>query len=138
MIDNRKICFEEMGIPQKYGHQFYKVYFVIDEGESEVIEYLDNLSSSVQIYVKDLISLMATYNGYYKSQRINWRLKKYNYGELRQFPHRFFFFISCGKNLIFFKCILKKRGNIPDSVYRRINKKKEIYERAFREFINTH
>jgi len=83
---------------------------------------------------------MATYNGDgdYKSPKIKWQMSNYNYGEIRPFPHRIFFFTSCGKNLIFFKCILKKKGNIPDSEYKRINRKKEVYERAFREFIKTH
>jgi len=138
VIDKRKIGFEEIEIPQKYGHQFWKVYFIVTNGDSEVTQYFDKLQTSIQKIVKDLIALMASYNGYYKSERIDWRLKKYNYGELRQFPHRFFFFISCGKNLIFFKCILKKKEDIPDIVYNRINKKKEVYEQAFRQFIKTH
>ncbi len=138
MIDNRKISFEEIEVACGYGRQVYRVFFVVDDGESEVAEYFDQLPTEVQKRIISLMARMATYDGYYKSDLINWQLKGYNYGEIRPKPHRIFFFISCGKNLIFFKCVSKPKWHLPDSTYNSINREKEVYERAFREFIKTH
>jgi hypothetical protein len=71
----------------------------------------------------------------FRSPKIKYNLKGYNYGEIRPMPHRFFFFQKCGNNIIFFDYLLKKRDSFADSVYNELNKKKEKYATAFERFI---
>jgi len=75
---------------------------------------------------------MATHE-HYKSVKIKWNLYKHNFGEIRPFPHRFFFFQKYGNNLIFFDYYLdKKKDSLNDDIYKRINKRKERYEQEFK------
>jgi len=84
--------------------------------------------------VKDIISKMATVRNF-KSPKLKLTLHGYAYGEIRPMPHRFFFFQKCGNNYIFFDYVNKKKDSFPDSLYRAIDRKREIYEQAFEEFI---
>ena len=98
------------------------------------MENFSKLESNTQEEIKALIARMATVKAY-KSPKIKYTLKGYNYGEIRPMPHRFFFFQQCGENLIFFEYLLKKRDSISDEVYQRIHEKKERYEDAFTRYI---
>ncbi len=75
-------------------------------------------------------------NENYRSDSIKYNLKKYNYGEIRPMPHRFFFFQKCGNNYIFFDYIEKKTYQLSDRIYKEINIRKIRYEQEFeRQFL---
>lgn len=101
------------------------------------MENFSKLEKNIQEEIKALITRMATVEQY-KSPKIKYNLKGYNYGEIRPMPHRFFFFQQCGDALIFFDYVLKKRDSLSDEVYQRINQKKELYEHAFTRYIQGH
>lgn len=128
------ITFRELRIPISYGKPIKKVFYVIENGRSSVMENFSKLESNTQEEIKALIARMATVKAY-KSPKIKYTLKGYNYGEIRPMPHRFFFFQQCGENLIFFEYLLKKRDSISDEVYQRIYEKKGRYEDAFTRYI---
>ncbi len=65
------------------------------------MERFNSLPNDLKDLVKDLISRMATVPNF-KSPKIKYNLKGYNYGEIRPMPHRFFF-QKCGNNYIFFE-----------------------------------
>ena len=129
-----KIEFRKVSIPSRYGISIKKVYYVIENGRSTVIENFRKLDKDTQEQIKALIGKMAT-NDQYRSPKIKYNLKGYNYGEIRPMPHRFFFFQQFGDHLIFFEYLLKKRDSFNDETYRIINQKKEKYEKAFKRYI---
>jgi hypothetical protein len=132
-----KIEFYELHIPIEYGKAIHRIFYVVENGRSSMMENFRGLDHDTQDDVKDLICRMATMK-ILRSPKVKYTLKGYNYGEIRPMPHRFFFFQKCGDNIIFFEYLLKKRNSFPDSVYKDIDKKKEKYARAFEQFIQGH
>lgn len=131
MKKSEKIEFREL---LKYSDTDYirRVFYVIVNGKSKMMQEFNKLEIDIKDNVKELIKKMAKFE-HYESDWIKWNLKKYNYGEIRPFPHRFFFFQKCGNNIIFFDYYLdKKKNKITDQIYKRINRKKEKYEQEFK------
>ena len=131
------ITFKELRLPVKYRRPKKKVFYVIENGRSSVMENFSRLEKNIQEDIKALIIRMATVEQY-KSPKIKYNLKGYNYGEIRPMPHRFFFFQQCGDCLIFFDYVLKKRDSLSDEVYQRMNQKKERYEQEFTRYLQRY
>ena len=92
------------------------------------------LKPDLQDRIKDLINRMAT-NKSYHSPLVKYHLQGgYNYGEIRPIPHRFFFFFK-GSNLVFFDYVEKKKDSIDDAFYKKLDRKKEKYEKEFDEYL---
>ena len=131
----KKIDFREIPISSDYEIIIRKVFYVVVDGRSKMMEKFSCLDENMKDDIKVLISKMATHE-HYKSVKIKWNLHKYNFGEIRPFPHRFFFFQKCGDNLIFFDYYFnKKKDKISNEIYKRINKRKEKYEKEFKRYI---
>ena len=134
-MESPAIEFREIKISQKdYGTPIKKVYFVIENGRSSVMENFYNLDKKTQAQIKALISKMATIP-YYQSPQIRYALVGYTYGEIKPKPHRFFFFQMYGDALIFFDYCIKKKDSLDHEMYEQINQKKERYEHAYREYV---
>lgn len=132
----KKITFNKQTIPKHYGKTIYNVYFAVEGDKSTVLTRYKLLTKEDQGAVRSIIGKMATVEGY-KSGRVKWNLKRYNYGEIRPFPHRFFFFQKCGNNLIFFDYCLKKTNSLNNAFYKQINEKKEKYEEEFKKYYES-
>jgi len=130
-----KILFRKMKIPKDYGDEIKKIYYVIENDRSQVMQEFYSLSEEEKDLIKDLICRMATVQEF-KSPKIKYNLKGYNYGEIKPLPHRFFFFQKLEKNIIFFFYAIKKKNQFNDSFYKELNKKKELYEQEFTKFIS--
>lgn len=128
-----KIEFKEFPITTESGRTLYRIFYVIDNGKAKVIEKIVSLPQNDQALIKDLIRKMATIEDF-KSKKIKYNLKGYNFGEIRPFPHRFFFFQKCGKNYIFFDYKLKKTAKFNDKIYKEIDKRKKEYEEEFKRY----
>ncbi len=126
----KKIFFQQLPIPSRYGKTIHNVYFAVEGDKSAVMTNYNRLPKDDQGAVRAIIVKMATVEDF-KSDRVKWNLKSYNYGEIRPFPHRFFFFQKCGNNLIFFDYCLKKTNSLNDAFYKQINKRKKKYEEEF-------
>ena len=128
-----KIEFKEIPITTEYSRPLYRIFYVIDNGKSIVIEKIVSLPQKDKALIKDLIRKMATIEDF-KSNKIRFNLKGYNFGEIKPFPHRFFFFQKCGKNYIFFDYKLKKTDKFNDKIYKEIDKRKKKYEEEFKRY----
>ncbi|MDO9576781.1 MAG: hypothetical protein Q7J16_02760 [Candidatus Cloacimonadales bacterium] len=130
----RKVEFRELLKSSDLNKNIRRVFYVIENGESKMMQAFNSLERDIKDDIKDLISKMAIHENY-KSDKIKWNLHQYDFGEIRPFPHRFFFFQKCGNNIIFFDYYLdKKKDRISDEIYKRINKRKERYEQEFRRY----
>jgi len=129
-----QIEFEELKISKKYGEQINRIFYVVKNGRAKVIENFKGLNQDEKDLIKDLISKLATVKNF-KSPKIRYNLRGYNYGEIRPKPHRFFFFQNSGRNIIFFEYISKKKNSLKDSFYKEIDKEKRCYEQEFNRFI---
>lgn len=129
-----KIEFRELLKPSDDNRYIRKVFYVVENGKSKMMQKFYRLEKDTKDNIKELITIMAT-REHYESDRIKWNLREYNYGEIRPFPHRFFFFQKCGNNIIFFDYYMnKKKDRISDDIYKRINKRKERYEQEFKRY----
>ncbi|MCF8316983.1 MAG: hypothetical protein K9I71_12700 [Ignavibacteriales bacterium] len=135
-MSKTKVEFKKLKIPTEYGVPIFDIFYVIENGRTKVMENFNALPSDLKDLVKDLLCRMATIPKF-KSPKIKYNLKGYNYGEIKPKPHRFFFFQKCGDNYIFFEYLLKKEDSLSDDIYKRINEMKEKYEEEFRRFIST-
>jgi len=129
------IRFIEFPIAKEYGKQIFRIYAVIENDRSEVLENFNGLDTDEKDQIKVLISKMASVKNF-RSRMIKYNLHGYNYGEIRPIPHRFFFFQKCGNNFIFFSYTLKKKQSLKDSFYKQLEKKKEIYAKEFENHFN--
>ena len=130
-MEQRGIEFREIKISSKdYGKPLKKVYFVIENGRSIVMESFYRLDQKTQRQIKALISKMATIPNY-QSPQIRYALSGYTYGEIKPKPHRFFFFQMFGDALIFFDYVVKKKAVLDSKTYQQIQQKKERYEDAY-------
>ncbi len=133
-MSDDKVVFQELRIRAK-GKQLFQIYFVVENGKSQVMDGFRNLPQDKKDEVKDLIIKMATVENF-KSNKIRWRLqKKYSYGELKPKGHRFFFFLKFAHNIIFFKYAKKKKDSLGDQFYKNTESEKRRYEREFKESI---
>jgi hypothetical protein len=128
------INFKKLPVPESYGAPIFDIYIVYENNRSKVMEKFRTLSDDKKDFIKDLICRMATVSNF-RSPSIKYNLRKYNYGEIKPLPHRFFFFQQCGNNYIFFEYILKKKDSFNDNIYKKINEKKIRYEKEFEKFI---
>jgi hypothetical protein len=129
---NPQIIFKELPAPP---NPLFKVFYVIENGKSQVMENFRRLSSDSQDEIKTLIYKMATTENF-KSDKIRWRLQnKYSYGEIKPRGHRFFFFMKTGKNLIFFRYAEKKNDSLGDSFYKKLESEKRKYEELFEKSV---
>lgn len=128
------VNFREIKINEKYGDVLNRIYYIIEDDKSDVMENFRGIESNIRDKTIDLISKMATIKDF-KSPFITNHLKGYNYGEIRPKPHRFFFFRKLNNNIIFFGYVLKKKNSLKDIFYKRLNEEKERYEREFEKFI---
>lgn len=126
----KKISFRRLPIPPYYGKAIHNVYFAVEGDKSTVMIKYKSLIKEDQEAVRSIIGKMATVEGF-KSDRVKWNFKSYNFGEIRPLPHRFFFFQKCGNNLIFFDYCLKKTNSFNDAFYKQINERKKKYEEEF-------
>jgi len=133
-MNQEKIEFKRLSIPNQYGQQIHKIYYLVKNGRSKVIENFKSLSENDQDNIKDLICRMATKPDF-KSPKIKYNLKGYDFGEIRPMPHRFFFFRKCGNNYIFFNYAIKKKGSLDNRFYKGLDKEKRRYEKEFEKFI---
>jgi hypothetical protein len=83
---NSKIEFHKFNIHKSYGPQLYGIYAVIDNGRSIVLSNFKTLNENERDLIIDLISRMATHRNF-RSPKINYNLKAYNYGEIKPNPH---------------------------------------------------
>ncbi len=134
-MSKKSIEFKKLSLPDIYGAPVYDIYYVIENGRTKVMENFISLPDDLKDLIKDLIIKMATVPNF-KSPRIKYNLKGYNYGEIRPMPYRFFFFQKCGNNYIFFEYLLKKKNQLHDDIYKRINELKGKYEQEFRKYIS--
>lgn len=133
---NKGIKFQPLPIRKEYGPVLRKVYYVLKDGRSHMMESFKGLEKDERGLIIDLISKMATVQNF-KSFMIKNHLKHYTYGELRPKPHRFFFFQIHGKHIIFFGYVLKKKDSLKDEFYKALQKEKETYDREFEEFLSS-
>ncbi len=127
----KKISFKELNIPPSYGIPVRKIYVVFENHRSKVLEKLNELDRNMRDSIYDLISRMAV-DMYYRSPKIKRSLKGYSFGEIRPMPNRLFYFQVCGRNLIFFDFVIKKKNAFKDSFYKELERKKRNYENEFR------
>lgn len=134
-MERTTIEFKEIRISRKdYGEPIKKVYFVIENGRSSVMENFHQLDQQTQRQMKALISKMATIPNY-RSPSIRYTLTGYTYGEIKPKPHRFFFFQMSGNALIFFDYAVKKKDSLGADTYQYLQQKKERYEHAYRYYV---
>ncbi len=136
MLEGR-IEFRQLPIHTDYGQVIHNVYYVLENNRSKVMDHFRQLSKSEQDLIKDLIIKMATVENF-KSPKIKYNLRGYDYGEIRPMPHRFFFFQRYGNNIIFFDYIMKKKSSLKDEIYKRLERDKERYEKEFEKFVRRH
>jgi hypothetical protein len=95
------IKFKKLKLPKGSGPIIFDIYYVEENGRSPVNDNFSRLPDDTKDLIKALIINMAVEKNF-KSPKIKYNLKGYNYGEIRPMPHRFFFFQKCGNNYIFF------------------------------------
>jgi hypothetical protein len=130
------IYFRKIPVPIRNNKiPYFNVFYAFKNNRSVVKKSFDKLQKECKKNIKELIIRMATnYPPYFKSDLINWELEgnKFNYGEIRLHPHRFFFFRS-ENSLIFFGYISKKVNKLSCKIYKEFQGKKDEYEKRFRE-----
>ena len=113
----------------------FNVYYVIENGRSQVIDGFNKMPKEKQGEVINLINKMATIEDL-QSDKIRWRMKKkYSFGELKPKGHRFFFFLKFGNNIVFFRYSTKKSDTLGDKFYQYMEDLKRRYESEFEKGI---
>lgn len=134
---NNQIEFEELSI-QTDQNQLFRVFYVVDNERSQVMDGFREMIKDKKDETKDLIIKMATVKNF-KSNKIRWRLQsKYTYGELKPKGHRFFFFLKSEDNIIFFRYSKKKTHSLGDKFYKNTESLKRRYESEFEKTIQRH
>lgn len=133
MGNKNNIEFIKVPIARSYGKILNDIYIIFENGRCKVLKVLEALEERDRADIIDLISRLATIEDF-KSPKIRKRLKKYNYGEIKPWGHRFFYFKKYGSNLIFFAYREKKKDSLGASVYKKLEKEKQYYEREFEKF----
>ena len=133
-MTKKTIHFEKLPIAKFYGNPIYDVWHLVEDGEPLVLKDFNSIDKATRTKVRRIIGNMATIPEY-DSNSLRWMVHKYHYGEVKPKGHRFFFFIKCGMNIVFFEYREKKSDSLGDEVYKIIDQKREEYEREFEEFI---
>ena len=134
MVLRNAVIFRKLNIEKNYGKTINEIFYIVDGNKSAVMENFSSLDEDTKKNIKSLIVRMAQ-NDSFRSSYLKWNIHKYNFGEIRLMPHRFFFFQKCGNNIIFFDYIYKDRDSLDDKIYKQINKRKKHYEKEFERFI---
>ena len=133
-MKENKIEFKEITVPlPKNTVAVNTLYYVIDNGRSEVFENLEKLDKTALSITKRLFAHMIIHDEC-KSKKIQYKLRKHAYGEIKPMPHRFFFFRKYGKHIIFFDYRKKKKDSLGEKVYTVIEEKMRKYEEAFERY----
>ncbi len=134
-MTKKTIHFEKLPIAKFYGEPIYDVWHVVKDSEPIVLSDYKSLDMATQRKVRRIIGSMATIPDY-KPKTVRWNAQnKYKFGEVKPKGHRFFFFIKCGMNIVFFEYREKKSNSLGDEVYKIIDQKREEYEQEFEEFL---
>ena len=127
------ISFKQITIPKDRGEIVKNIYIVIEHERSVVFDALKTLDRKTRDQIIELVIKMATVP-FFRSPRIKYNLKGYNFGEIKPLPHRFFFFQKCGNNIIFFEHTIKKKKSLGDQFYKALDIKRKRYEQEFEKF----
>ena len=131
-----KIEFRRLPINKFYGESIYKVWHIFRNGKPIVMKHFLKLDKNKQDEIKDIIGKMATVPNYVAG--VDWNLTNQNYGQIKPWGHRFFFFIKYGNHIVFFDYHEKKRtGALPSTIYDQIEKNRKFYEEEFRRFVEA-
>ena len=128
------ISFKQIAIPLERGEAIKNIYIVIENDRSIVFDALKSLDQKIRDQIIELIIRMATVSDF-RSPKIKYNLKGYNFGEIRPMPHRFFFFQKRGNNIIFFDHTIKKKDSLGDKFYKALESKKVRYEQEFEKLV---
>jgi len=133
-----EIEFQEISINTEDRQQVNRIYFVVENKKCRVADAIKHLDSKIKADIQNILRRIASIPGY-KSNKLRWRLKKYNFGEIKPKGHRFFFFKQFGNCIVFFDYQEKKReGSLKSKVYQLIQSKGERYAQAFKEYKDQH
>ncbi|HHE38882.1 MAG TPA: hypothetical protein ENL20_09970, partial [Candidatus Cloacimonetes bacterium] len=113
MVLRNAVIFRKLNIEKNYGKTINEIFYIVDGNKSAVMENFSSLNEDTKKNIKSLIVRMAQ-NDSFRSSYLKWNIHKYNFGEIRPMPHRFFFFQKCGNNIIFFDYIYKDRDSLDD------------------------
>lgn len=128
------IEFKKITVPLPTGTKAVNIlYYVIDNGRSDVIENLDKLDNKALSITKRLFAHMMIKDKC-RSKKIQYKLRHHPYGEIKPMPHRFFFFRKYGIHIVFFDYRKKKKDSLGEKVYSRIEEKMRKYEKAFERY----
>jgi hypothetical protein len=132
IIQSNNVEFRE--IPIK-GKPVYKIFYTLENGRSKVMESFIKLPKVKREEIISIMQKMAK-NEDYKSQKVRRIMQaKYDYGEVKPHGHRFFYFIKCGKNYVYFKYLSKKADSLKDEIYKKIQKEMDYYAEEFEKYI---
>jgi hypothetical protein len=124
------VQFNEIAI--KYDNSKYRVFYVVKNNRSQVMDAFRKFEADTQDKIKALINDMAVLGEKFDNEKnIRWKLKKYDYGEIKLDCHRMLFFQKYENNIIFFK-YLEKKGKLKDTIYKALQKEKDSYEKEFK------
>lgn len=126
-----KIEFKKIHIHDSYGEVSNNVYLIFENNRCKLKEELQSLQQSDRDDIIDLVSKMATIKNF-RSPKLKRSLKGYSYGEIKPHGHRVFFFRKCGNNYILFG--YKKKKDVTSETYKRMEKRKEYYEKEFKKY----
>jgi bacterioferritin (cytochrome b1) len=133
-LKETKIEFKEISVPLPVGSKAVNtLYYVVDNDRSDVIENLEKLDKTALSITKRLFAHMIIHDEC-KSKKIQYKLRKHAYGEIKPMPHRFFFFRKYGNHIIFFDYRKKKKDSLGKKVYSIIEEKMRKYEKAFERY----
>ncbi len=112
----------------------YKIFYAKKNKKSEAEEAFWALSREEQAEVIWLIERMITLGPriFNNPRNIKWKLKGFNYGEIKTAQSRFFFFRVIKDNLIFFGYDHKDQDSLGIARYKQLDNKRKEYEREFK------
>ena len=129
-VRKNDIKFKEITI--KFDNKIHRVFFMVKNNRSQVMDSFRQLETDTQDRIKAMINDMAVLGDKFDNEKnIRWKLKKYDYGEIKLDCHRMIFFQKFENNIIFFK-YLEKKGKLKDAVYKALQKEKDEYEKEFK------
>ena len=133
-MKKNKIEFKEITVPLPAGSKAVNtLYYVVDNGRSDVYENLEKLDPTALNITKRILAHMIIHDEC-KSKKVQYKLRKHPYGEIKPKPHRFFFFRKHRNKIIFFDYRIKKKGSLGEEVYSIIEEKMRKYEEAFERY----
>ncbi len=129
-VRKNDIKFKEITI--KFDNKIHRVFYLVKNNRSQVMDSFRQLETDTQDRIKAMINDMAVLGDKFDNEKnIRWKLRKYDYGEIKLDCHRMIFFQKFENNIIFFK-YLEKKGKLKDAVYKSLQKEKDEYEKEFK------